>query len=210
MEIMNKNTQVKKPKVEIKKIKKKADLLDAAYRLFLVQGVEKTSIEDIAKKAGVAKGTFYLYFKDKSELTDEIILNSSSEIILKVYQERVSYLHETFEELVIDVLNEIIEKLKENTALLSLIHKNVSWNLFKRAMKKDSGESLLDLLKKDEKRYNRNSDVTDDEFERRMFILLEMTTAVAYTTIVKNEPSSIDEMKTTLFRMITKMIRVSV
>lgn len=207
---MNKNTQVKKPKVEIKKIKKKADLLDAAYRLFLVQGVEKTSIEDIAKKAGVAKGTFYLYFKDKSELTDEIILNSSSEIILKVYQERVSYLHETFEELVIDVLNEIIEKLKENTALLSLIHKNVSWNLFKRAMKKDSGESLLDLLKKDEKRYNRNSDVTDDEFERRMFILLEMTTAVAYTTIVKNEPSSIDEMKTTLFRMITKMIRVSV
>lgn len=210
MEIMNKNTQVKKPKVEIKKIKKKADLLDAAYRLFLVQGVEKTSIEDIAKKAGVAKGTFYLYFKDKSELTDEIILNSSSEIILKVYQERVSYFHETFEELVIDVLNEIIEKLKENTALLSLIHKNVSWNLFKRAMKKDSGESLLDLLKKDEKRYNRNSDVTDDEFERRMFILLEMTTAVAYTTIVKNEPSSIDEMKTTLFRMITKMIRVSV
>lgn len=207
---MNKNTQVKKPKVEIKKIKKKADLLDAAYRLFLVQGVEKTSIEDIAKKAGVAKGTFYLYFKDKSELTDEIILNSSSEIILKVYQERVSYLHETFEELVIDVLNEIIEKLKENTALLSLIHKNVSWNLFKRAMKKDSGESLLDLLKKDEKRYNRSSDVTDDEFERRMFILLEMTTAVAYTTIVKNEPSSIDEMKTTLFRMITKMIRVSV
>lgn len=210
MEIMNKKPQVKKPKVEIKKIKKKADLLDAAYRLFLVQGVEKTSIEDIAKKAGVAKGTFYLYFKDKSELTDEIILNSSSEIILKVYQERVSYLHETFEELVIDVLNEIIEKLKENTALLSLIHKNVSWNLFKRAMKKDSGESLLDLLKKDEKRYNRNSDVTDDEFERRMFILLEMTTAVAYTTIVKNEPSSIDEMKTTLFRMITKMIRVSV
>lgn len=207
---MNKKPQVKKPKVEIKKIKKKADLLDAAYRLFLVQGVEKTSIEDIAKKAGVAKGTFYLYFKDKSELTDEIILNSSSEIILKVYQERVSYLHETFEELVIDVLNEIIEKLKENTALLSLIHKNVSWNLFKRAMKKDSGESLLDLLKKDEKRYNRNSDVTDDEFERRMFILLEMTTAVAYTTIVKNEPSSIDEMKTTLFRMITKMIRVSV
>lgn len=199
-----------KPKVEIKKVKKKADLFEAAYRLFLINGVEKTSIEDIVKRAGVAKGTFYLYFKDKNELTDEIILNSSGEIILKVYQERVVKMHETFEELVIDVLNEIIERLRENTALLSLLHKNVSWSLFKKAMKKDSGESLLDLLKKDEKRFNRNSDVADDEFERRMFILLEMTTAVAYTTIIKNEPCSIDEMKVTLFSMIRKMITIAV
>lgn len=207
MGIMNNKIEVKKPKIELKKIKKKADLLDAAFKLFLTKGVEQTSIEDIVKKAGIAKGTFYLYFKDKNELTDHIILNSSGEIILKVYREKVLRSHDTFEDLVIDVLNEIIERLRENTALLNLIHKNVTWSLFKKAMKKDSGESLLDLLKKDEKRYNRNSNVSDDEFERRMFILLELTTSIAYTTIIRNEPCGIDEIKETLYSMIRKMIR---
>ena len=40
-------------------------LYENAYELFLNHGIEKTSISDIAKKAGVAKGTFYLYFTDK-------------------------------------------------------------------------------------------------------------------------------------------------
>ena len=48
-------------------------LFQSAYDLFLNQGIEKTSISDIAKKAGVAKGTFYLYFADKYEIRDRLI-----------------------------------------------------------------------------------------------------------------------------------------
>ena len=47
-----------------KKIKKDA-LLDAAFTLFTTKGINKTSISDIVSAAGVAKGTFYLYFVDK-------------------------------------------------------------------------------------------------------------------------------------------------
>lgn len=43
-------------------------LCDAALRLFLVQGIEGTRIDDITGAAKVAKGSFYRYFDDKGQL----------------------------------------------------------------------------------------------------------------------------------------------
>ena len=51
-------------KVELNKKKKQDALLNTAYHLFTEKGFQKTSISDIVNEAGVAKGTFYLYFKD--------------------------------------------------------------------------------------------------------------------------------------------------
>ena len=59
-------------KVDENKHQKMDALFQSAYDLFLNQGIEKTSISDIAKKAGVAKGTFYLYFADKYEIRDRL------------------------------------------------------------------------------------------------------------------------------------------
>ena len=52
-------------KVEHNKRQKRDSLLDSAFSLFINNGFTKTSISDIVKQAGVAKGTFYLYFRDK-------------------------------------------------------------------------------------------------------------------------------------------------
>ncbi|HYV48804.1 MAG TPA: helix-turn-helix domain-containing protein [Myxococcaceae bacterium] len=43
-------------------------LLAAAKRCFLMHGYRRTSIDDVAQEAGVAKGTVYLYFKSKEEI----------------------------------------------------------------------------------------------------------------------------------------------
>lgn len=51
-----------------KEAKKRRAILAAGYQLFLHHGYKKTSVDDIAKKANVAKGTVYLYFKNKAEL----------------------------------------------------------------------------------------------------------------------------------------------
>ena len=59
-------------KVDENKHQKMDALFQSAYDLFLNQGIEKTSISDIAKKAGVAKGTFYLYFKDKYDIKNKL------------------------------------------------------------------------------------------------------------------------------------------
>ena len=43
-------------------------ILDAAERVFSVRGVSHTSLEDIAKAAGVTRGAIYWHFRNKSEL----------------------------------------------------------------------------------------------------------------------------------------------
>jgi TetR/AcrR family fatty acid metabolism transcriptional regulator len=48
--------------------KKRLKLIEAAIGLFVVHGYRKTSIDDIARAAGIAKGTVYLYFATKPDI----------------------------------------------------------------------------------------------------------------------------------------------
>ncbi len=50
-----------------------AELLRAAGECFLAQGVEAVSVDEIAGRAGVAKGSFYTYFHDKTDLVSALL-----------------------------------------------------------------------------------------------------------------------------------------
>jgi AcrR family transcriptional regulator len=52
----------------IEGIDKRDRILDAAQHLFVRYGVKRTSIDEVAREAGIAKGTVYLSFKSKAEL----------------------------------------------------------------------------------------------------------------------------------------------
>nr|WP_300006272.1 TetR/AcrR family transcriptional regulator [Tissierella sp.] len=54
-------------------IEKRNEILDAAEILFTAKGYEKCSVNNILEKVGIAKGTFYYYFKSKEEVLDSII-----------------------------------------------------------------------------------------------------------------------------------------
>jgi len=47
---------------------RRRDLMDASEQLFAHKGVAVTTVDDITRAAGVAKGTFYLYFSSKDDL----------------------------------------------------------------------------------------------------------------------------------------------
>lgn len=51
----------------------------------------KVSIKSIAKRAGIATGTFYLYFTDKDSLVDMIVKELYEELLAKIKQERLQY-----------------------------------------------------------------------------------------------------------------------
>jgi len=53
---------------------RKAEILDAAERLFITKGYGKATIIDIINAVGIAKGTFYYHFKSKEEVLDAIII----------------------------------------------------------------------------------------------------------------------------------------
>jgi len=57
-----------------------ARLLEAASRCLGRWGIAKTTIDDIAREAGMAKGNFYRYFDDKADLVEAVLLSLATEI----------------------------------------------------------------------------------------------------------------------------------
>ncbi|UCD42593.1 MAG: TetR/AcrR family transcriptional regulator [Chloroflexota bacterium] len=53
---------------------KRQQFLDSALKLFVANGVKNTSTAAIAKDAGTASGTFFLYFPTKQDLINELIM----------------------------------------------------------------------------------------------------------------------------------------
>ena len=56
-------------------------LLDAALELFVEKGFAATRSEEVAQRAGVAKGTLYLYYPSKEELFKEVVRQNLSNLI---------------------------------------------------------------------------------------------------------------------------------
>jgi AcrR family transcriptional regulator len=61
------------PRWERRKESRPAELLDAALDLFVERGYAATRLDDIAARAGVSKGTLYLYFANKEELFKALV-----------------------------------------------------------------------------------------------------------------------------------------
>lgn len=67
----------------------KSDILDEAAKLFRHYGLQKTTMEDIAKAVGKGKSTLYYYYKNKEEIFDAVIRKEKN-IIFRNIQEAVS------------------------------------------------------------------------------------------------------------------------
>jgi AcrR family transcriptional regulator len=56
-----------------KKLQRQEQILKAAFDVFAAHGYEATRIDDVARQAGIAKGTIYLYFPDKERLFQAVV-----------------------------------------------------------------------------------------------------------------------------------------
>lgn len=59
--------------VQARTLKTRAKLIDAAKELVAQSGYEALRVDDLVKKAGVAKGTFFAHFRDKDALMDQLL-----------------------------------------------------------------------------------------------------------------------------------------
>lgn len=60
-------------KRDVNRRKRVQDLIEAGLSLFLERGIEAVTIDEVAREAGMAKGNFYRYFRDKADLVEAVI-----------------------------------------------------------------------------------------------------------------------------------------
>jgi len=61
------------PARKTRSIERREAILSAALDEFSIRGFEAARLDDVARRAGVAKGTIYLYFRDKESLFQELV-----------------------------------------------------------------------------------------------------------------------------------------
>jgi len=97
------------------------EILDAAIALINREGFAHLTMEQVAAAAGVAKGTVYLYFKDKDELLFRTILRLT-ELMSKRLETAISE-ELGIEEQLLQLARVLMDIVSENAEILEMVHR---------------------------------------------------------------------------------------
>jgi len=186
-------------KVLMNKNEKRRRIEEAALRLFAKEDFNRISIDQIVQDAHVAKGTFYLYFHDKVQLINHLIVKKSSSIIDEA-------LMKAKEEQIDDKIEELIF-LVDYPSSIKMIQKNLSWSVIGGKLGDDEYEVVNHL--EDFLSYLISLGYQEQEAYQLIFMILELVSTVCYSSIVLKQPDSIDNLKPMLYTTIRKMIKRS-
>ena len=208
-------------KVMQNKIRKQSALLDSAYDLFTTVGFDKTTIRDIAHKAGVAKGTFYLYFSDKAEIRDTLVRTKASQLLQDACRSMDEQLNNAADDMdtadkFIYIINYLVDYVADDTSFLKFLSKHLSWGLFTdtsaRKLLSDKEENTSPVI--DFEQYIHNMLEEDHVVIRQpqllIFTLLGMVSSVCYDVILYQEPMALDEFKPYLNDTIRLLVNAAI
>ncbi len=182
-----------------------AKLYDAAYELFTSKGVHETVVDEIVKQAGVAKGTFYLYFKDKYDLVDRLIVRKASRVLggaMDALAATRETEHLNFEQRVVFFVDYLVGFFRGDTPFLELIFKNLSLGLCERMFNCTEMQSARDAFTAN---FMLNGG-TSENAGKRLYLIICMVSVVCYNSIVIKIPYGFEEIKPELYRSVQRIL----
>lgn len=202
-------------KVLQNKLRKQKALLDSAYELFTTIGFTKTTIRDIAHKAGVAKGTFYLYFNDKVEIRDALIRAKASQLLKDAFASLADKTSAEADAMdtagkFIYIIDYIVDYVSRDINYVKFMSKHLSWGVFASKHHEvqyhdednlpvmDFEGYILRMLKED--------GVNIREPRLLIFTLLELVSSACYDLVLYKDPVTLEEFKPHLYHSIRLLV----
>lgn len=187
------------------KNRKRTALLENAFDLFITKGINKTSISDIVQKAGVAKGTFYLYFKDKEDIRNRLLIHKISHLLSLAENSLAQTAFDDLPEGIIFITDYLLDSLQKDTSLLLLTAKNMNWGSFKKAVISDKSNELklyelyVSVFENCSQKY-KNTEIL-------VYMIIEFVISTSYSAILYGEPASLKDLKPFLYDTIRAMMK---
>ena len=147
---------------------KKEQILEAATKLILKKGYSHTSVEDITNEMGIAKGSFYTYFKSKNLLLKTIAEKKIDEMIEKqdnILKNALSF-EETLKNIILVRLKFSNESMKRELVLISLIKNMEALSPEIKERLKRIGEINIDFIKKLLIKFKSELKAEEENFQR--------------------------------------------
>ncbi len=184
-----------------KKARRRNCIEEVSFKMFCEKGIKQTSIDDIVREADIAKGTFYLYFKNKNQLIDQLVLREATNVLersIALSSERLQG-DVSFENRMVDIVDLIICYFQENPHFLEFIHKN----LYRSMLAPETRAPILELVKS---ALNLTENCNNDLLQKKLYLILELVGSVIYNAIILKEPYEIEVIKPTLYQTIKYII----
>lgn len=194
-----------KTKIENNKLEKELKLLDSAYKLYSSKGVNNTSIQDIVNDAGVAKGTFYLYFKDKYDLEKNLVIKKSNELFHNALSKLNTDVINKFDDQLIFVIDNVIDELNSNHDLVKVIYKDLSFGFYNNGINTIIDNEEIGISETFMKGIKDNN-VKLENPEVILYMIIELVGSTVFNSIVKEIPLPINEYKPYLYKTIRLLL----
>lgn len=194
---------IKKKILENKSLKENK-ILDSAFELFTNKGIKDTSIQEIADNAGVGKGTFYLYFRDKYDLEEQLITKKSNKLFSDALEKLSKQKIVKFDDQIIFIVNYVVDELTKNKILLRFISKNLSFGVYNSKLNALVDENLG--IKNMFLNGIRENNIKLKNPEVTLFMIIELTSSTCFSCILNKEPISIKEYKPYLYDEIKRLL----
>ena len=192
--------------IEEKKNIKRTRIIDAASKLFLDKSFALTAVDDVVKAAGVAKGTFYLYFKDKYDLLNQIVTYKGAEVLRSGVEALIE--KDVREELpltekVLFLADYIADYLSQHKDLTALVNKNLTYcfKYFTSGEKEEFSE-IADMFISQFVREG----YSENEAKMTLYIITDLIGCVCCDAILGTGPFSLEEIKPLMKKAISDIL----
>ena len=105
------------PRRREQKVHRQDEILTAAFNVFAAHGFEAARIDDVARQAGIAKGTIYLYFRDKEHLFRAMVRS----LVQKRFDAVAGSFEGTAEQLLRELLTRMYGQIVSNDKVRSIV-----------------------------------------------------------------------------------------
>lgn len=190
-----------------KKTAKKGKLIDAAFELFTLKGINPTAIDEVVKRAGVAKGTFYLYFKDKYDLLEQIIILKCRELVQNILNEISDEINDGNilpSEKIIMFMDRVMAAFIENRNLAVLVLHDMA--AFRKLWSNDGSlkdseiyKTLIDIFVQ--------GGCSEEDAPKTMYMLFIASASVCCDSILYQSPYAPDEIMPQIHLLVKSLIK---
>ncbi len=177
----------------------------AAMQLFQEQGVDSTSVNEIVKRANVAKGTFYVYYKDKKELISQILTKKHGRMLNDLLNTSYEKAMKEGKHWMLALVEEMISFYENNPDILRMIQKNITNTLDtmehrNQVLKEiERLQDILSILKKEHE--------STRQALNKFVLIMETTSFLCYNAIFYQQPDSLKEIKPLIMDTVEKLCK---
>ncbi len=183
---------------------KRARIEQTALALFLQNGIENTSINQITKQAQIAKGTFYLYFKDKDELVRSSLVHQNLKALDQALKDSQSQGNQTILSWASGFVTALMDFYEQHPQILCFVQKNKDLCALSTFLESDQALADTPSIREFLSRLSAPKE-SDKLASMRFIIMIDILTSVSYLLYSGGKSENREELRAMVLDVVLRL-----